>query len=98
MYSCKRFKAYELVPKKLYKLRGEKAIQLLDKELLIALDFISGQLGATTVNNWMWRKTPLRRGFVFASAKIIKAPVKGLFILKYFISKLCTSALPSTRA
>lgn len=41
MYSCKRFKAYELVPKKLYELRGEKAIQLLDKELLIAL-----------ANNW----------------------------------------------
>lgn len=62
MYSCKKFKAYELVPKKLYELRGEKAIQLLDKELLIALDFISEQLGATTVNNWMWRKTLLWRG------------------------------------
>lgn len=54
MYSCKKFKAYELVPKKLYELRGEKAIQLPDKELLTALDFISEQLGATTVNNWKW--------------------------------------------
>lgn len=68
MYSCKRFKAYELVPKKLYELRGEKAIQLLDKELLIALDCISEQLGATTVNNWMWRKNPASAGFVFVSA------------------------------
>lgn len=37
---------------------GEKAIQLLDKELLTALDFISEQLGATTFNNWKWQKTP----------------------------------------
>lgn len=75
MYSCKRFKAYELVPRKLYELRGEKAIQLLDKELLITLDFISEQLGATTVNNWMWRKTPLRWGlFLTSVAKIIGTP------------------------
>ena len=76
MYSCKKFKAYELVPKKLYELRGEKAIQLLDKELLVALDFISEQLGATTVNNWMWRKTLLRRGLFLTSVATIRSTPK----------------------
>ncbi|MGL4616512.1 MAG: hypothetical protein ACRCVV_21995 [Shewanella sp.] len=51
-YQCKYFKAFELVPRKTYESRGEKAIELLDKELLIALDYVREQLGAVTVNTW----------------------------------------------
>ena len=52
MYKCKYFKAYELVPEKLYKLRGEKALELLDRELLVALDYVREKLGKVTVNTW----------------------------------------------
>lgn len=51
-YKAKHFSAAELVPKSLFDLRGEKAIELLDKELLIALDFVRECLGKVTVNNW----------------------------------------------
>lgn len=52
MYKCEYFKAYELVPEQLYKLRGEKALELLDRELLVALDFVREKLGKVTVNTW----------------------------------------------
>ena len=51
-YTAKYFKAFELVPRKLYEARGERAIELLDKELLIALDYVRDNLGKVTVNNW----------------------------------------------
>lgn len=51
-YTPKYFTAVELVPRKLFELRGEKAIELLDKELLIALDYVRECLGKVTVNNW----------------------------------------------
>ncbi|QGH72750.1 MAG: peptidase M15 [Podoviridae sp. ctLUJ1] len=51
-YTAKYFKAFELVPKKLFEARGERAIELLDKELLIALDYVREKLGKVTVNNW----------------------------------------------
>lgn len=55
MYACKHFKAYELVPKILYEKRGEKAIELLDKELLIAIDYIREKLNVSiTINDWKW--------------------------------------------
>lgn len=54
MYQCKHFKAYELVPRALYELRGERAIQLLDKELLVAIDYVREKLGKVTINTWKW--------------------------------------------
>lgn len=53
-YTAKYFKAFELVPRKLYEARGERAIELLDKELLIALDYVRDNLGKVTVNNWKY--------------------------------------------
>lgn len=51
-YTAKYFKAFESVPRKLYEARGERAIELLDKELLIALDYVRDNLGKVTVNSW----------------------------------------------
>lgn len=49
------FKAYELVPRKVYEDRGEKAIQLMDRELLVFIDKLRETLDRSiTINNWKW--------------------------------------------
>ena len=49
------FAVHELVPKDVYKDRGEKAIQLMDRELLTFIDKLRTHLGRSiTVNNWQW--------------------------------------------
>lgn len=51
----KHFKPYELVPPSVYQQRGSKSIQLLDNELLIAIDFIREELGLPiTINDWYY--------------------------------------------
>ncbi|CAM3021228.1 D-Ala-D-Ala carboxypeptidase family metallohydrolase [Shewanella algae] len=55
MYVCKHFKIYELVDKKTYNDRGEKAWQLFDPRLLKLLDQLRELFDAPiTVNNWFW--------------------------------------------
>lgn len=54
MYKCKHFKIQELVPKHVYKDRGDKAWYLLDDRALETLDQLREQFGPVTVNNWMW--------------------------------------------
>lgn len=51
----RNFKIQELVPKKVYEDRGEKAIQLLDKSLILFIDNLRSHLGKPiTINNWLW--------------------------------------------
>lgn len=57
MYTCKHFSIKELVPKHVYKERGNKAWSLLDDRALITLDQLREQFGKATVNNWAWKGT-----------------------------------------
>lgn len=52
MYKCKHFKIQELVPPKVYKVRGEKAWELLDERGLVTLDALRDHYGTCIVNNW----------------------------------------------
>ncbi|MEL4402212.1 D-Ala-D-Ala carboxypeptidase family metallohydrolase [Shewanella algae] len=55
MYVCKHFKIYELVDRKTYNDRGEKAWQLFDPRLLKLLDQLRELFDAPiTINNWYW--------------------------------------------
>jgi predicted transposase YbfD/YdcC len=51
----KNFSPYELVPKETYLIRGDKALQLMDKELLVFIDTLRTELGKSiTINDWKW--------------------------------------------
>ena len=52
MYICKHFKIQELVPPEVFKIRGEKAWELLDERALITLDAIRNRYGTTIVNDY----------------------------------------------
>ena len=54
MYKCKHFAIHELVPKKVYQYRGEKAWELMDDRLLITLDNLREKFGYMTINNYQW--------------------------------------------
>ncbi|MFH2047000.1 MAG: hypothetical protein ABIK92_17870 [Pseudomonadota bacterium] len=56
MYKCKHFLIYELVPRRVFEERGEKAWELLDDRLLITLDKLRDRYGSITVNNYYWGK------------------------------------------
>ena len=56
MYRCNYFAIHELVPRNVFKDRGEKAWELLDDRLLITLDRLRERYGPMTVNNWYWDK------------------------------------------
>jgi|TARA_Y100000310_G_scaffold191970_1_gene191906 hypothetical protein len=53
-YKCVHFKIYELVPPGVYRIRGEKAWELLDDRALITLDMLRDNHGKITVNDWFW--------------------------------------------
>lgn len=53
-YQCKHFEIHELVPPDVYQERGEKAWQLMDDRILMALDALRDKFGPLTVNNWKW--------------------------------------------
>lgn len=54
-YRCKHFKIQELVSRKVYKDRGDKAWELLDPRALETLDTLRDNLGVSlTVNDWSW--------------------------------------------
>ena len=54
-YKCKHFKIQELVSKRVYKDRGDKAWELLDARALETLDVLREHLDVSlTVNNWLW--------------------------------------------
>ena len=52
MYSPEYFNIKELVPRRVYEARGERAWELLDDRLLITLDELRRAFGSITVNNW----------------------------------------------
>jgi len=54
IYKCEHFAIHELVPRKVYEDRGEKAWQLLDLRLLVTLDRLRKRYGSITINNWYW--------------------------------------------
>ena len=54
IYKCKWFAIHELVPPHIFKLRGNKAWQLLDEKALITLDRLREKYGPITVNNYFW--------------------------------------------
>ena len=57
------FKACELVPASVYKDRGERSLQLMDKELLVFIDRLREELGRRiTINNWYWGGAFSQRG------------------------------------
>lgn len=63
MYKPEYFKAYELVPKKIYNQYGEKSLWFLDNRILIAADDLRRKYGKATINDWYWGGNYDSRGF-----------------------------------
>jgi hypothetical protein len=53
IYKCTYFDIWELVDKETYKIRGEKAWQLFDPNLLKLADFLREKFGPMICNDWM---------------------------------------------
>jgi hypothetical protein len=63
LIKLKNFATHEFVPKSTYIARGEKAIELMDRELLIFIDKLREALDKPiTINNWKWGGTFSFRG------------------------------------
>jgi hypothetical protein len=57
MYRPKFFETREFVPEKVYKVRGDKSIQLMDDRILITSDQLRAQFGRAVINTWFfWHK------------------------------------------
>lgn len=54
MYICRYFAIHELIPPKVFKARADKAWELLDPDLLRALDALRSRYGPMTINNYYW--------------------------------------------
>jgi len=50
------FKIYELVDKKTYEDRGQKAWELISPELIYVIDELREYFGAAYINTWYWKK------------------------------------------
>lgn len=65
MYIPEHFKVQELVDPEIYKLVGDKALWLMDENLLRAIDLLRKRLGPLTINNWhaggRYKESGLRR-------------------------------------
>jgi hypothetical protein len=53
MIKAKYFKIHELVPPKVYQVRGEKAWQLIDPKLISLIDALREEFGSATINNYI---------------------------------------------
>lgn len=53
-YKCEHFKIHELVPPQVYQDRGEKAWELFDERILMAIDDLRDSYGSITINNYMY--------------------------------------------
>ena len=62
MFKCKHFGIKELVSKKVFSDRGNKAWALLDDRALRTLDALRERFGSITVNDWQWGGTNQYRG------------------------------------
>ncbi len=54
MIKSKHFKIHELVPKRIYTARGEKAWALLDSRLLLLIDAMRDEFGRATINDYQF--------------------------------------------
>lgn len=55
MYKCEHFRVEEFVPPAVYKKRGDKAWQCMDRGLLMIMDDLRELFDAPiTINNWVW--------------------------------------------
>lgn len=54
MYRCKNFSIEELVPQYVYLQRSENAWELLDEQLLRAIDRLRDRFGRMKINDWKW--------------------------------------------
>lgn len=52
MYRCRYFIIEELVPEEIYMERGQKAWELLDESMLIAIDRLRERFGRMKINDW----------------------------------------------
>lgn len=67
------FTACEFVPKSIYNLRGEKAVQLMDKEVLVFIDKLRDVLGKRiTINDWKWGGQFSQRGLRTSESRYFK--------------------------
>lgn len=67
------FEIYELVPKKVYEDRGNKAFELIDKDLLMFINMLRSELDKPiTVNDWFWGGRFSQRGLRTPEAKEFK--------------------------
>ncbi|MEY8247318.1 MAG: D-Ala-D-Ala carboxypeptidase family metallohydrolase [Bermanella sp.] len=62
MYECAYFDIKELVSKKVFVDRGQRAWGLLDERALITLDALRKRFGPITVNDWAWGGVNQYRG------------------------------------
>lgn len=64
MFTLKHFKPFEFVDKEIYKKRGDKSIEMMDLEILEAIDYIREELDLpVTINNWYWGGNYDGRGY-----------------------------------
>jgi len=63
MYKPEHFKTQEWVPPGIYKLRGEKSLEVLNPLILITADRLRKRYGPITINNWLWGGARKYSGF-----------------------------------
>lgn len=70
MITLKHFKPYEFVDETIYKKRGDKAIEMMDREILLAMDSLHDLLSehygtkvAIEINTWFWGGDKDGRGY-----------------------------------
>lgn len=54
MYKCDHFAIHEFVPPHIFKLRGEKAWQLMDENILRTADRLRRRYGKMKINDYYW--------------------------------------------
>ena len=56
MQTSRFLKPYELVDRETYRLFGNSSYRFFDPMILKVADWLRGELGAVTCNDWFWRK------------------------------------------
>jgi hypothetical protein len=55
MYRCRHFDLHELIPPKVFKLRGRTGWELLDTRILVTIDNLRDLYGPITINNYYFK-------------------------------------------
>lgn len=77
MYKPKNFILEELVCPHVFRKYGEQAWTFFDYRILMVLDFIRDQLGATYVNNWDMGGNYSQRGLRCIQCNLVKKAIKN---------------------